>query len=198
MDNKASELLLIKKLLKNDYSALEELMNIYSRKLYYYCCSILKSNTDAEEVVQDTFIKIYKNIAKYNIDYKFSAWIYKIASNATKDKLRLRNAKGTNLTVSYSDIQKSESDSTLKDKDIPDSRSNPGKTVQNTEINSILIQEINKLSGEHKEVLILRHIEDYSYADISEILNCSTGTVKSRIFRARNILREQLIKIEVL
>jgi len=167
-------------------------MDIYAKKLYYYCLNILGNSADAEEVVQDTFIKVYHKIDSFSNKYKFSVWLYKIALNAAKDKIRQRNSRGAKFKISYSNANHDSFESGNTDRNIPDNRSNPSDTIHKTELNNIIIDEINKLSYKHKEVLLLLHIENHSYSEIADILDCSEGTVKSRISRARKILKQQL------
>ena len=195
MKKETSDLLLIKKLLKKDYCALSEVMDIYSGRLYYYCLGMLKNEADAEEVVQDTFIKVYTNISKYRMNCKFSTWIYKIASNTVKDKLRSKDKKKTKLTVSCDEASSEDNFFSPKiDRAMSEKRLVPDNIMQANELNSIIVREVDKLPQKYREVLLLRHIENYSYAEISKILGCTVGTIKSRISRARSTLREQLTK----
>ena len=191
MDNESFEYLLVKDLLNKEYSALEKLMDIYSGKLYYYCNSILRNNADAEEAVQDTFIKVYKKIDSFNISTNFSSWIYRIASNTAKDLLRKRKTHA--VCISFDKPLNEENRSDNIRLEIPDNSKNPEKAIQEKELKEVILNQVTELPELYREVLQLRHIEDFTYEEISEILYCKVGTVKSRLARAREILRKQIV-----
>ena len=181
---------IIAELQKGSHTALDHIIDHYTSKLYYFVLSILRNRADAEEVVQDTFIKVVKNIEKYDLSQRFSAWVFTIASNTAKDYLRKR--KRHSVCISFDQNVNEESDE--KSIDIPDKRKIPVNEAYKNEVEKILQQEISNLPDNYKEIILLRHIDDLSYDEIAEILDCKVGTVKSRLARAREMLKENVFR----
>lgn len=182
----------ILELKSGETAALDVLIEFYTQKLYGFCCSILKNDADAEEAVQDTFIKVYKKIDTFDLSTNFTAWIYRIASNTAKDILRRHKKHSKCISFDKPISDDNASDSVGHCMEISDNSENPSSNLQIKETKSIIFDEIEALPDLYKEVLLLRHIEDFSYDEIAEILNCNVGTVKSRLFRAREILKEKI------
>lgn len=148
---------------------------------------IVKNPEDAKDISQETFLKAYKSLSTFKGESEFSTWLYKIAKNCALDFVRKQKI------ISLS------SDSSGEDGegfDIPDrsEKTNPEKSALQKEKNEILYSAILLLSDEHREIIILRDINGYSYEQISQMLSIEQGTVKSRIFRAREALKKILLK----
>ena len=143
---------------------------------------MVHNSADAEDLTQETFIKIYNNLASYNPVYPFSSWILKISSNTCIDFLRKKRIDTIPLEKQDDD---NENDIYLQ---IPDTTSVPDKNL----INKEKIQNINKLVNMlpeiYQHIIRLRFEDDLSYSEISETLNIPLGTVKTLIFRARKML----------
>ncbi|GAB4170258.1 MAG: sigma-70 family RNA polymerase sigma factor [Calditrichia bacterium] len=164
--------------------AFEELVRRYKDQLMNYVYRFVGNRTDAEDIVQETFLRVYKNKHYYKEIAKFSTWVYTIAGNLAKTELRRRKRK---KLLSVSNIMKDD-----KDYDIPDTARNPESEVDGTIKESIIQNAIEKLPHRFKEVIVLRDVQGFSYEEISQILNIPLGTVKSRVNRGRLKLQEEL------
>ncbi len=175
---------LIARFQQGDSYAFDLLVKRYQDPLLNFVYRFLGNHTEAEDIVQETFYRLYKNKHYYREIAKFSTWIYTIAGNLAKTELRKRNRR---KLFSISHFM-----STEKDYDIPDSSFTPD-TVTNSQITDKIIQKaIDKLSPKFKEVIVLRDIQGLSYEEIAEIVKIPLGTVKSRVNRARLRLQEDL------
>lgn len=172
---------------QGDIDAFEELVRRYKDQLLNYVFRFVGNRSDAEDIVQETFLRVYKNKHYYKEIAKFSTWVYTIAGNLAKTELRRRKRK---KLLSVSNIMKDD-----KDYDIPDHNHNPEKAVDGSIKESIIQNAIDKLPPRFKEVIILRDVQGFSYEEISQILNIPLGTVKSRVNRGRLKLQEELEEI---
>lgn len=179
---------LIKQLKNGNEEAFNEMVQRYSKKLYYLCLKMLQNERDAEDTVQTVFLKAYMNLSKFEEKSSISTWLYRIGVNVCTDLLRKRKKEtATSLYATGPD----EEEFALE---IPDEKENVEKTVLEKERKEALYQAINTLKPKQKELIVLRDIEGLSYEEIAEILNMNTGTVKSGINRARKALLEKLQK----
>ena len=140
----------------------------------------------ATDLTQETFMKAYLSLDKYNNRYKFSTWIFSVASNLTIDYLRKRRVP----TCSY-DKKSDASKHGLIERLKSDSHT-PSEELENRELKIKIQESIEMLPPEYREIIILRHMNGFPYEDIASITGLPLGTVKNRIFRARQILKEYL------
>lgn len=176
--------------LSGDSEAFGELVKKYEKLIYNTSYQLIGNPDDAFDVSQETFIKAYRSLGSFRGDSKFSTWLYKICQNAARDYIRSKSRQKTvSLTVNDDD------DTKEVQLDIPDDdiSSQPDRSLEREEIRTVVREAIAKLSEDHKNVIVLRDIEGYSYEDISEILNLEIGTVKSRLNRARLAIKDFLI-----
>jgi RNA polymerase sigma-70 factor (ECF subfamily) len=190
MDNDI-EKMLIKKALKGDLQAFESLIIDYERKVYNIAFRMFGNEHDANDASQEIFIKVYKNLSKFDNKSSFSTWLHRLAVNTCIDEYRKIKRK-TQKNISLDDTVSVE-DSNIP-KQIADDSLTPEQVVIQEEKVMQVREAINQLKEEHKVIIILRDIESHSYDEIAQILDCSLGTVKSRISRARNALKKTLIK----
>lgn len=174
---------LIAKCKNNDVNAFEKLISDYQKKVFNICYRYIGSYEDASELAQEVFIKVYKNISGFKEQSSLSTWIYKIAVTTCIDEIR-RQKK--HITVSIDDEEKKI--------EIPDYQGNPCEAVEKKEMKELVQAAIKDLNEDHREVIILRDMQGLSYEEISQILGVPIGTVKSRIKRARENIKEYLIK----
>lgn len=167
--------------------AFEQLVRKYERLVSTCVYGIVKNSEDVLDVSQEVFLKVYKSIGTFKGDSEFSTWLYRIAKNTALDFVR----KSKQNTVSI-DSSGEESEGF----DIPDESigSSPEKKALQKEKTELLHKAIRNLSDEHREIIILRDLNDYSYEDIAQRLGIEPGTVKSRLHRARESLRKILLK----
>lgn len=167
-----------------DVYAFEMIVQRYKDPLVNFVYHFLGSRIDAEDVVQETFLRVFRNKHLYQRIAKFSTWIYTIAGNLAKTELRRRRRRKIfSLTqMGYDE----------KDYDLPDTLATPEQRVDGNMKEEVIRKEINALPMKFREVVILRDIEEFSYEEISRILNIPIGTVKSRVNRGRQRLQKQL------
>lgn len=163
----------VKKLKKGDVQAFEKLVKEYQKKIYSTCCMLLSDAEDAEDAVQDVFIKIYNNISSFNEKSLLSTWIYKITQNTCYDYLRKKK------NVVFDEIPE-----TLAD----DKFLTPEQAMEKMENVELVRECIKEIPLKYRTVLILREFDDMSYGEIADACDISEGTVKSRIYRAREYL----------
>lgn len=184
-----SETELIKRCQKGDREAFDELVRMYQGQVINIAYGMLSDREDAYDAAQEAFIKVYRNIGNFKGKSSLSTWIYRIVSNVCNDFLRKRHRGG--VVVSMNGAAAEDDD---KDMDITDTAPTPEELVELSEQQRALRIAISELSLEYREIITLSDIEQLSYEEISEVLKCPTGTVKSRLNRARNALRKKLLK----
>ncbi|KAA0224203.1 sigma-70 family RNA polymerase sigma factor [bacterium] len=178
---------LIERFQQGELAAYEEIVRRYKDQLLNFVFRFLNNQEEAEDVVQETFLRVYRNRFAYTRVAKFSTWIYTIAGNLARTELRRRKRR---RFFSLSDMG-------LEDRDyeISDEVFNPETHVDSTLGEEIIQREISKLSPKFREVIILRDVQELSYEEISKIIRVPIGTVKSRVNRARLRLQNRLKKI---
>jgi RNA polymerase sigma-70 factor (ECF subfamily) len=177
---------LIEKALKGDQKAFETLLNKYRNLVFSIMFKMVRNTPEAEDLTQEAFMKAFNSLATFNEEFAFSTWLMKIASNNCIDYLRRRKLRTYSIhePIQYKD-EKIEID-------IPDQEPTPERSLIQTERKKMIEDAINELPERYRYVIILRHKEEKSYEEISEILNLPLGTVKAQIFRAREILNRKL------
>jgi len=167
-----------------DENAYIILVNRYKDKLINFIYHYLKDSESAEDIVQETMIKLYQKKHYYKEIAKFSTWLYTIAKNLANTELRKRKNRKTTLLSHFSNDDKTY--------EIPSNDQEIGQQVQTDVVNEIIKNAVDQLSEKFKTVIILRDIQEISYEEISEIIGIPIGTVKSRINRARLQLQVEL------
>lgn len=175
---------LIEKFQNGDLYAFDVIVKRYKNQLLNFVYRFLGNAEEAEDLVQETFLRVYRNRKAYQKVAKFSTWIYTIAGNLAKTELRKRKRR---KFFSISDLGYNE-----KDYDISDEAFNPEKDVDGRMKEEIIHREIEDLSPKFREVILLRDVQQLSYEEISQIVNIPLGTVKSRVNRGRLKLQEKL------
>jgi RNA polymerase sigma-70 factor (ECF subfamily) len=173
--------LLIKRAQDGDIDAFEDLIRAYEKKIYSIAYNMMNSREDAQDVTQETVLKIFRSLSMFNGKSTFSAWIYKVTTNTCLDELRKR--KHTLLSIE----KMSEDGVQFRD----DAYTSEELLTQKL-LGQRISAEIDTLSPDYKLMIVLRDVQGMSYQQIAEITGISIGTVKSRINRARRQLREKL------
>lgn len=181
---KATDEELIKRFQEGDIAAFNELVTRYKDPLFNYVARMLKDRVYAEDIVQETFVRVYRNCNRYQQIAKFSTWIYTIAINLTKTELRRQNLR---RFFSLSGINENG-----KTFELPDSKINLEKSAEDTIVGETIREAIEELPKTFREVIILRDIQELSYEEISKIVGVPLGTVKSRVNRGRTRLQKML------
>jgi RNA polymerase sigma-70 factor (ECF subfamily) len=167
---------LVSECLKGSQKAFEQVVDKYQKPLFNVAYRLTGNRNDAEEVTQVAFIKAFEKLHTFNKESKFFSWIYRIAVN---ESLNFRNARKHHDPISDVDGSKYE---------------NPETLYQERETEEHIQYALGKIKEEYRAVIVLRHLQGLSYDDISKILDVPAKTVKSRLFSARQLLRDILIK----
>jgi len=183
-DHKISDEDLIEKFQRGDLYAYELIVKRYKDQLLNFVYRFLGNHEEAEDVVQETFLRVYRNRHAYQRVAKFSTWIYTIAGNLARTELRRRNRR---RFFSLSSLGVDD-----KEYEISDEVLSPERHTNTVLSEEIIQREINKLSPKFREVIILRDVQELSYEEISKIIRVPIGTVKSRVNRARLRLQSRL------
>lgn len=172
-----------------DVEAFEKLIQSHQKKVYNIALRMTKNPEDAQELAQDTFIRAFIAIKKFRGESSFSTWLYRIAMNVCTDFLRKRN-KAVVISIDQGAIG-SESEQPIQ---LPEDAPGPDELSEKRQLKQLVRQAMDSLSAEHRQVLILRDLMDLSYRDIANTLSVSEGTIKSRINRAREGLKQVILK----
>lgn len=189
-DNELSDNEIIAAFKEGNNAIYSSLIERYYNKAYQIAYSFLRQKEDAEEVVQDTFIKIHTVLHNFRGDSQFSTWMYRIVTNYAKNKYRWNKRRGSKKNISIN-ASLDNSDSTYL-MDLPGKELNPQTGSVYNELEKGIHEHLEKISPLYREVLVLRNIDGLTYEEISTILDCKIGTVKSRIARGREELRQRL------
>jgi len=183
----SDELALVQKAKAGDVSAFEELVKRYDRNVFRIAQHITQNREDAEDVVQDAFLKAYSNLHQFQGQSKFYTWLVRIAVNEALMKLRRRRPE---RMVSLDEDVKTEDDSLPRE--VADWSPNPEQQYTQAELRDILTKTIQGLPATFRTVFVLRDVEGLSTEETAEALELSVPAVKSRLLRARLQLRERL------
>ena len=164
----------------------EELVHRYQRPITGYVFRILGNYEASLDVTQEVFIKVYNSLTKYSDQYKFSTWIYRIAHNAAIDHIRRNN-------ITAQSIEAENADGTFQlqiESKEPTPEQHHERSEWRTEIDAV----VRTLPPAYRDLIVLRHGRDLSYDEIAEVTSLPLGTVKNRLFRAREMMREIFIE----
>ena len=177
---------LVSKALNNDQKAYGDIVNRFRAQIFNFILGMVKNRAEAEDLTQESFIKAFKALDTFNSEYAFSTWLYKIAANNCIDHFRKRRL------VTYSIDAPLKSKNGEMHRDFPDKDERPDTGLISKE-KSIQIQKaIDSLPEKYRKAILLRHKEDRSYEEIAKELDIPLGTVKVRLFRAREMLKMKL------
>lgn len=181
--------ILVEKAQKGDHEAFAELVKASEKTVFNIAYRSLSNREDAYEISQEVFIKAFKNINKFDGKSSFKTWIYRIAVNTCIDEARKRKNKDT---ISLDKEISGEDDNYLIQ--VESNEDSPEEEYIKKDTSRLVQDSIDKLSLEHKTIIILRDLQGLSYDEIASSIGISLGTVKSRLTRARKNLKEILVK----
>lgn len=173
-------------------SAFAELVDLYKDKIYNLAYRMLGNRQEAEDVVQETFLRMYTNLDRYDESYKFSTWIYRIGTNLCIDRLRKRR-----LTFSL-DAEQQDGEGLDGYSMLHSNEATPEKQLIISETQAQIHNAIEKLPEKYKSIVILKYLHDLSLQEISEIVDMPVSTIKTRVHRGRELLRKKLQHTNVL
>lgn len=183
----AKEKRLIKKIKKGDHQAFAEMVDKYKNKVYVICFRMVGNKQEAEDLSQETFLRAYRYIEQYDMERKFSTWLFRIATNLSIDALR-RRKPGVSL-----DAELPGTEGLALEAILPDNQASPDEKMVQNELETAVQKEIQRLPEKYRTAIVLKYLEDLSLKEISEIMEIPVATVKTRIHRGREQLRKYLI-----
>jgi RNA polymerase sigma-70 factor (ECF subfamily) len=171
-------------------SAFRELVRRYERPVFSLVFRMVRDRETAEDLAQDTFVKVLNHIDRYSPDFKFSSWLFKIANNVAIDWLRRRRLDTVSMDGSPHASTASEIEASALE--LEADQETALEELESRELGAAIEQAIAKLRPEYRACIMLRHVEDRSYEEIAATLDLPLGTVKTYIHRARHELRKAL------
>jgi RNA polymerase sigma-70 factor, ECF subfamily len=184
-----SELDLVKQCQAGQTEAFDQLVTRYRTRVFAMIYNMVHNEQDAWDLAQDSFLKAWKSIKRFQGKSSFYTWIYRIVMNVTIDWLRKKQVKGTGAEFDDA-IQLKEIDPASRT--VPKADALPHERMEQNEIRARIDAAIAQLSPEHRAVILMKETEDMQYHEIAEALDCSIGTVMSRLFYARKKLQNLL------
>ncbi len=178
---------LIQQIKNGNIAAFEELAARYQKQIFSLAYRMCGNQEDAADMAQEALIKVYRNVEKFKGDSKFSTWLYRVVTNTCLDEMKKMKRK----QVYSLDDELETKDGSLK-RDLEDNAPTPEDRAEQRERSEAIQDALMRVSETHRRVLVLRDIQGFSYEEIAGMLECSEGTVKSRLSRAREALRKVL------
>lgn len=182
---------LVREFIAGNDAAFTTLVTKYKDALTNYLNVMVGNHDVAADLAQETFFRVYRNIRSYSNIYQFSTWLYRIATNLAIDEMRYRKRRGQ---VFYNNVwdNSSGSEGERPEMQISDVRLGPRDEILRKESNQLLSDAIRSLPEKYRTAFIMKEIQELPYEAIAQILKCSTGTIKSRLHRARELLQRKL------
>lgn len=177
---------LVKRVQAGDTAAFDILVQKYQHKVVNLVGRFVSDQAECYDITQDAFIKAYRAIGNFRGDSQFYTWLYRIAANTAKNYLASRARKSPTYSVDVEDAEHFEGESGLKE------YATPENLLLTDEIKRTVFRAIEALPDDLKSAITLREIEGLSYEEIAEVMDCPIGTVRSRIFRARDVIDKEL------
>ena len=177
---------LVAAILKGEQELFRDLVQRYQGRLVNYLYRLLRNTQEAEDLAQEVFFKVYRALDRYDPKYKFSTWLFRVAQNAAIDQIRKRR-----LQLVSMDRQGS-GDDDLGTWEFPSSDPSPYSDLRNQERGEAIQVAIDGLPWDYRELIVLRHYGELSYDEIAKLKDMPLGTVKNKLFRGRQMMKERL------
>jgi RNA polymerase sigma-70 factor, ECF subfamily len=187
------DLEIIKRIKKGDKESFREIINKYKKVVYNHSRSFLHDAQEAEDAAQEIFINIYNNIKNFRGDSKLSTWIYRITVNTCKNRLKQMKRLKSQISEEAYENEDGELEQrivNIKDKE----EKEPDNLFASESLRSAILKRVDELTEEQKNVIMLRDVDGLSYEEVGRVMKLSVSAVKSKLFRARENLREKLEK----
>jgi RNA polymerase sigma-70 factor (ECF subfamily) len=187
------ERLLLKRLRERDERAFKEVVRLYQHKVFNLVYRMVGNREEAEDVAQEVFVTLFKSIDSFRGESKFSTWLYRIATNHTKNRLKYLGRRSYKATGELNEAVERE----LADAQPSAMRTHiagPEAVLEGLQLEQVVQEGIAALEEEHRILIVLRDIEDLSYEEIVSVTGLAEGTVKSRLHRARMALKEHMTR----
>jgi RNA polymerase sigma-70 factor, ECF subfamily len=176
---------LVAAVLEGDRERFGDLVVRYQGRLVNYLFRLVRNADDAHDLAQEVLVKVYQVLDRYDPQYKFSTWLFRIAQNAAIDQIRRRRLKMVSLRFE-------DENGEGRDWELPTSERGPYGELRNRERGGAIQQAIEGLPWEYRELILLRHFGELPYEEIARLKQMPLGTVKNKLFRGRQMLKEKL------
>lgn len=186
MTARESDQQLVERVQQGDKRAFDLLVSKYQQRIINLVGRFVRNPNDAMDVTQEAFLKAYRALPKFRGDSAFYTWMYRIAVNTAKNYLAVQSRRPLEVDQDYEEIEQIDSSGVLRD------QATPEHMLLRDEIQDTLIRTIEELPEDLRTAITLREVEGLSYEDIAAVMECPIGTVRSRIFRAREAIDKQL------
>jgi RNA polymerase sigma-70 factor (ECF subfamily) len=181
------EAALVEALRRRDERAFSELVRMYQDRVFALVFRILGDRAEAEDLAQEVFITVFKAIAQFRGDSQVSTWIYRIATNHAKNRLKYLARRHHDRRLDIADTPE-----TSFSEGFSEHHPSPDRVLEGEQLGHIVEEALAAIDQDFRVVLVLRDVEHMSYAEIAEVLQIAEGTVKSRLFRGRLALKERI------
>jgi RNA polymerase sigma-70 factor (ECF subfamily) len=175
---------------QGDTDAFEDLVLRHQDRVFNTALRLLGDHEEAADVTQEVFVSCFRKIGSFRGDARFTTWLYRVTVNAVKNRWKHMERRGGNKTVSLQGNDRGD-EMVLQDR-LAAKGPSPRHSAGVREMHEILLEKLQELHADYREVLVVRGIECLSYEEIAAILGCSLGTVKSRLHRARELIRKKM------
>lgn len=177
---------LVTRILGGDRDLFGVLMARYEKRLINYVYRITHRYEEAHDLTQEIFVKVYMALDRYDPKYQFSTWLFRIAQNSAIDALRKKSIAEVPLA------RPTEEEPSGKEREFADDGISPYRALKNKQLSSAIDTAVSKLPPDYRELIQLRHFAELSYEEIASMKKLPLGTVKNKLFRARNLLKDAL------
>lgn len=177
---------LVATILEGESHLYAEIVKRYQGRVVNYLYRLLHDLEEAHDLAQEVFFRVYRALDRFDADYKFSTWFFRVAQNAAIDQVRKRRLKL--VSIHRRDGQ----EGGRGDWDFPTHEPGPYSRLRNQERGDAIQQAIDELPGEYRELIVLRHFGELSYEEIAQLKEMPLGTVKNKLFRGRQMLKGKL------
>ncbi len=190
------ERILVRRLKDHDERAFAEFVRAYKNQIFNLVFRMLSNRQEAEDVAQEVFITVYKNIGSFRGDCRLSTWIYRIATNHCRNRIKYLSRRKMQEHREYQDeLAKLQPRDGMASQPTAGLIERPDQMAEGRQMEKLVQRAIRALDDDHREVIVLRDIQNLAYQDICEITGLPAGTVKSRLHRARLALKEKLSSV---
>jgi len=176
---------LVARILEGDRDRFTELVRRYEKRLVNYVYRITHRYEEAHDLAQEIFVKVYLALDRYDPKYQFSTWLFRIAQNASIDALRKKSLPEVPLS-------RPTEDEPQKEREFADTGISPYRALKNKQLAAAIDKAVENLPPDYRELIQLRHFAELSYEEIATMKKLPLGTVKKKLFRARNLLKNEL------
>jgi RNA polymerase sigma factor (sigma-70 family) len=185
-ESREADSILIKRALAGDQKAFQKLRLKYYNAIFKLINRMIRNREEVEDLTQEAFIKAFTSLKRFDNQYSFSTWLYKIATNNSIDHIRKKKLQTFSINKP---IQSEESDYSFE---LPDTNLEPDQELIASQRKKMLDEAMNALPAKYRQVILMRHVDEKDYQEIAKTLKLPLGTIKAHIFRARELLYKQL------